>query len=66
MTTDRIQADARALPDAGAPAPADTASPAVLDSAPSKPRIFSGIQPSGIVHLGNDRWRAASKDAYAR
>jgi len=31
-----------------APAPAPIASPA------ERPRIFSGIQPSGIVHLGND------------
>ena len=31
-----------------APAPAPLASPA------PRPRIFSGIQPSGIVHLGND------------
>ena len=29
-----------------APAPAEAAAP--------RPRIFSGIQPSGIVHLGND------------
>jgi tryptophanyl-tRNA synthetase len=31
-----------------APAPAPTAAPA------ARPRIFSGIQPSGLVHLGND------------
>ena len=31
-----------------APRPAPTASPS------PRPRIFSGIQPSGIVHLGND------------
>src|SRR6187402_441494 len=31
-----------------APAPAPLAAP------PPRPRIFSGIQPSGIVHLGND------------
>jgi tryptophanyl-tRNA synthetase len=31
-----------------APAPAPLAAPA------AKPRIFSGIQPSGVVHLGND------------
>jgi tryptophanyl-tRNA synthetase len=31
-----------------APAPAPVAAPA------ERPRIFSGIQPSGIVHLGND------------
>jgi tryptophanyl-tRNA synthetase len=31
-----------------APAPAPLAAPA------ARPRIFSGIQPSGIVHLGND------------
>lgn len=28
--------------------------PAVAPAAPPRPRIFSGIQPSGIVHLGND------------
>ncbi len=28
--------------------------PAPLDAAAARPRIFSGIQPSGIVHLGND------------
>jgi tryptophanyl-tRNA synthetase len=26
----------------------------VADPAPTRPRIFSGIQPSGVVHLGND------------
>ena len=31
-----------------APAPAPLAAPA------ARPRIFSGIQPSGVVHLGND------------
>ncbi len=31
-----------------APAPAPVAAPE------PRPRIFSGIQPSGIVHLGND------------
>lgn len=31
-----------------APAPAPEAAPA------ARPRIFSGIQPSGVVHLGND------------
>src|SRR3954452_4526816 len=31
-----------------APAPAPTAAPS------ARPRIFSGIQPSGLVHLGND------------
>ena len=31
-----------------APAPAPLAAPS------AKPRIFSGIQPSGVVHLGND------------
>jgi tryptophanyl-tRNA synthetase len=31
-----------------APSPAPAAGP------PARPRIFSGIQPSGIVHLGND------------
>ena len=31
-----------------APSPAPVAAPA------PRPRIFSGIQPSGIVHLGND------------
>src|SRR5215218_2539057 len=25
-----------------------------LDANPTRPRIFSGIQPSGLVHLGND------------
>jgi tryptophanyl-tRNA synthetase len=29
-------------------------SPAPSDAGPPKQRIFSGIQPSGIVHLGND------------
>ena len=29
-------------------------SPATSDAGPPKQRIFSGIQPSGIVHLGND------------
>jgi tryptophanyl-tRNA synthetase len=28
--------------------------PAPLAGPPARPRIFSGIQPSGIVHLGND------------
>ena len=28
--------------------------PASRDAPASKPRIFSGIQPSGVVHLGND------------
>ena len=28
--------------------------PALLPMAEDRPRIFSGIQPSGIVHLGND------------
>jgi tryptophanyl-tRNA synthetase len=28
--------------------------PATSDAGPPKQRIFSGIQPSGIVHLGND------------
>src|SRR3954467_8469720 len=28
--------------------------PAPADAPPARPRIFSGIQPSGIVHLGND------------
>ena len=28
--------------------------PAPLGAAAARPRIFSGIQPSGIVHLGND------------
>ena len=31
-----------------APAPAPIPAPS------SKPRTFSGIQPSGVVHLGND------------
>ena len=30
------------------------AAPAESTAAPTRPRIFSGIQPSGIVHLGND------------
>jgi tryptophanyl-tRNA synthetase len=30
------------------------AAPAPLAAPPPRPRIFSGIQPSGIVHLGND------------
>jgi tryptophanyl-tRNA synthetase len=38
MTTDLAQA----------PAPASVAAPA------ARPRTFSGIQPSGVVHLGND------------
>jgi tryptophanyl-tRNA synthetase len=29
-------------------------SPAAIDAGPPKHRIFSGIQPSGVVHLGND------------
>src|SRR3989304_8603225 len=28
--------------------------PAALEDRDPRPRIFSGIQPSGIVHLGND------------
>jgi len=28
--------------------------PAQLDAPAERPRIFSGIQPSGVVHLGND------------
>ncbi len=28
--------------------------PAPIEAAAQRPRIFSGIQPSGIVHLGND------------
>src|SRR5262245_15765145 len=28
--------------------------PAPVAAASERPRIFSGIQPSGIVHLGND------------
>jgi len=28
--------------------------PAPLDASAARPRIFSGIQPSGIVHLGNE------------
>jgi tryptophanyl-tRNA synthetase len=28
--------------------------PAPVDASAARPRIFSGIQPSGIVHLGND------------
>jgi tryptophanyl-tRNA synthetase len=42
MTTDR------------AAAPASDPSRAPLAANPSRPRIFSGIQPSGLVHLGND------------
>ena len=35
--------------------PDTAASPrAPLEPQPSRPRIFSGIQPSGLVHLGND------------
>jgi tryptophanyl-tRNA synthetase len=34
--------------------PVPAAGPAPLDANPVKPRIFSGIQPSGLVHLGND------------
>src|SRR3954470_2194222 len=33
-----------------APAP----SPAPVEAAQPRPRIFSGIQPSGVPHLGND------------
>ena len=29
-------------------------SPATLDSPAAPPRIFSGIQPSGVIHLGNE------------
>jgi len=34
----------------------EPASPSVTDASglPTKPRTFSGIQPSGVVHLGND------------
>jgi tryptophanyl-tRNA synthetase len=28
--------------------------PAALESASPRPRIFSGIQPSGVIHLGNE------------
>ena len=28
--------------------------PATLESASPRPRIFSGIQPSGVIHLGNE------------
>jgi tryptophanyl-tRNA synthetase len=42
MTTDR------------AAAPAADPSRAPLAADPGRPRIFSGIQPSGVVHLGND------------
>jgi tryptophanyl-tRNA synthetase len=34
--------------------PASAASASTSSAAAAKPRIFSGIQPSGIVHLGND------------
>jgi tryptophanyl-tRNA synthetase len=30
------------------------AAPSPLSAAPAAPRIFSGIQPTGVVHLGND------------
>ena len=33
---------------------APAAAPEPLAAAPARPRTFSGIQPSGIVHLGND------------
>jgi tryptophanyl-tRNA synthetase len=41
---------------AAAPASAPTTGPsrAPLAANPSRPRTFSGIQPSGVVHLGND------------
>jgi tryptophanyl-tRNA synthetase len=29
-------------------------SPATLDAPEARPRIFSGIQPSGVIHLGNE------------
>lgn len=50
MTTDLAPAEASALFSAFDTAP-DPA-PESADSA--RPRIFSGIQPSGLVHLGND------------
>jgi tryptophanyl-tRNA synthetase len=34
--------------------PASATGPAAPAANPSRPRTFSGIQPSGIVHLGND------------
>jgi tryptophanyl-tRNA synthetase len=37
-----------------APAGASTPAPAPLGADAPRPRTFSGIQPSGIVHLGND------------
>jgi tryptophanyl-tRNA synthetase len=37
-----------------AAAPASDLAPAPLAANPSRPRTFSGIQPSGVVHLGND------------
>jgi tryptophanyl-tRNA synthetase len=37
-----------------APAGASTPAPAPLEADAPRPRTFSGIQPSGIVHLGND------------
>ena len=33
---------------------ATTPASATRNAAPARPRTFSGIQPSGIVHLGND------------
>ncbi len=49
MTTDRASIAAPVLDTTAAPAPERM--PA---AATERPRIFSGIQPSGIVHLGND------------
>ncbi|HLO34827.1 MAG TPA: tryptophan--tRNA ligase [Candidatus Deferrimicrobium sp.] len=46
MMTDLGQAPSRA------PSPAPSRAP--LAANPTRPRTFSGIQPSGIVHLGND------------
>jgi tryptophanyl-tRNA synthetase len=36
------------------PPTAAAAAPDALAANPARPRIFSGIQPSGLVHLGND------------
>ena len=52
VTADRLAQSATLAAmttDAPAPKPAARAS-----SLPAKPRAFSGIQPSGVTHLGND------------
>ncbi|GIW19926.1 MAG: hypothetical protein KatS3mg065_0222 [Chloroflexota bacterium] len=38
----------------GTPSPTAQASPPAPAAVPPRPRIFSGIQPSGVPHLGND------------